>query len=126
VSWEWPTGVTSHIDKLLTTRYNIPVVNTNTGEYMGLIQEQLDFIESNVRIFDNPRYNDRYTAVFMHKPQFKTKDFECLGMSQYPFAPNGVGQMTCGYPGEHLGKRITYEDLPQDCQKLLVSRLFNN
>lgn len=93
---------------------------------MTVIDSQLQFIQDNIRIYDNPNYRDRYTAVFIHKPCFKSKKFDCLGMSEHPFHPQGVGQMTSGQDGEHLGRRITFQDLPQDCQRLLVRRVFDN
>jgi len=90
------------------------------------IQEQLLFIEENVRLYDVGRTDciDRYTAVFMHKVDFKTKKFTCLCMSAHPYANDGVIVSTQGHPGRHLGKRISYGDLPQDCQRLLCERLF--
>jgi hypothetical protein len=41
----------------------------------------------------------------------------CLGMSDNPFHPQGVGMHGTGQPGKHNGKRITFDQLPADCQK---------
>lgn len=71
-----------------------------------------------VRIYDNGgKTADRYTAVFMDEPERPAGIFGALGMSEKPFHPQGVGMHCSAAPGKHLGKRITYEQLPEDCQK---------
>ena len=47
----------------------------------------------------------------------------CLGMSEHPSHPCGVGQHGYGYHGRHNGKRIAFEDLPPDCQKAVLNDL---
>ena len=69
---------------------------------------------------------DRYTVCYTGNYRGKTDWFQYVGMSTYPFHPQGFGQHgesetqidrpTYG----HLGKKIKFEDLPQDCQKLVL------
>ncbi len=47
----------------------------------------------------------------------------CVGMSERPFHPQGFGQHGDGMPGRHNGKRITFDQLPPDCQKLVLQDL---
>lgn len=45
-------------------------------------------------------------------------------MSSMPFHPQGFGQhgeIEDPRGGKHLGKRIKFAELPEDCQKLVVS-----
>ena len=71
---------------------------------------------------------DRYTVVFTGNYRKKT-DGESLylGMSGEPFHPQGFGQhgshdrrIDLPVP-RHLGKRIGFLDLPEDCQILVLS-----
>ena len=81
-----------------------------------------------IRCYDNEgKTFDRYTVVFTgnYKKDFRT--FVYVAMSCNPFHPQGFGQH-----GEsentpidrptysHLGKKITFNDLPEDCKKLVV------
>jgi len=73
---------------------------------------------------------DRYTVAFTKKAitePGQRKYFMYLAMSAQPFHPQGIGlhgeskeqpidRPTYG----HLGKRIEFFDLPQDCQKLVI------
>ena len=84
-------------------------------------------VPKNIRIYDNGgRSFDRYTVVYTGR--FKGRDGQCyyLGMSHNPTHPQGFGQH-----GEsqdiidkptysHLGKKITFNELPKDCQELVV------
>jgi hypothetical protein len=45
------------------------------------------------------------------------------GMSENPFHPQGFGQWCHGMPGKHNGKRIAFQDLPADCQRLVARDL---
>lgn len=78
---------------------------------------------SKMRIYDNNGKSvDRYTVVFMDTPE--TNDtYYALGMSAYPFHPQGIGLHCSAMPGKHLGKLITFDQLPKDCQTL-VNREF--
>jgi hypothetical protein len=53
-------------------------------------------------------YNTRYRQLY-----------DCRGMSKHPCSPQGFGQCSSGKLGRHNGKRINFEDLPEDCQKLV-------
>jgi len=73
-----------------------------------------------VRIYDNGgKTFDRYTAVYLDSPEGTPGMYECVGMSTYPFHPQGFGCHSSAMPGRHLGRRITREQLPPDCQQLL-------
>lgn len=77
-----------------------------------------------IRCYDNGGETfDRYTVVYS-----RTNDGVChyVGMSEHPFHPQGFGQH-----GEdkaiidrprysHLGKKISFEELPKDCKKLVL------
>ena len=70
---------------------------------------------------------DRYTVVFTGRYRQKTGgEFWYLGMSTYPFHPQGFGQhggsqTQIDYPTYgHLGKKIKFEQLPEDCQKCVL------
>jgi hypothetical protein len=78
----------------------------------------------NIRIYDNGgKTFDRYTVVFMDQPEPQPGTFAALGMSHNPFWPQGFCQHCSAMPGRHLGKRIKFEDLPEDCQKLVKQDL---
>lgn len=69
-------------------------------------------------IYDNGGATfDRYTVYF----NVRDREFwTCLAMSAEPFHPQGFGQHSVGSLGRHNGKRITFEQLPTDCQKAIV------
>jgi len=88
-----------------------------------------------IRVYDNDGETaDRYTVVFTGN-YGKYKIDVC--MSGAPFHPQGVclhgaseslidarknswGAVPIGKKN-HLGKRITFEDLPDDCKKVVIS-----
>jgi hypothetical protein len=90
-----------------------------------------------IRVYDNGGETiDRYTAVFTGRYTHNTEgEHWVLGMNAAPFHPQGFGQHS-GYPyiidnvdgkwppalgrRNHLGKRIRFEDLPQDCQRAVM------
>lgn len=83
-----------------------------------------------IRCYDNGgRSFDRYTVVYTCLGHKKGLRGRCLyvGMSSNPFHPQGFGQHgeadhTIDRPTYgHLGKRITFEQLPPDCQMLVWS-----
>ena len=75
----------------------------------------------NIRCYDDGGKSvDRYTVVYMDWPENKPGRFySCVGMSDAPFHPQGVGQHSIATVGRHLGKRIQFEDLPEDCRELV-------
>jgi len=82
-----------------------------------------------VRCYDNGGETfDRYTVVYTGRYRHKTGGvFWYVGMSSNPFHPQGFGihgelysqidRPTYG----HLGKKIKFENLPENCQKLVLS-----
>lgn len=92
----------------------------------------------NIQIYDNEGETaDRYTVLYMdqiERPAYVSKDYlghpcriepayNSLGMSAEPFHPQGVGQHGPAMPGKHLGKVITWEELPVDCQRAVLQDL---
>ncbi len=82
----------------------------------------------NIRCYDNGgKTADRYTVIYMdcltgtcEKGQ---EEYDAIGMNEYPFHPQGIGQHCTAMPGNHLGKRIPFEQLPADCQKVVKQDL---
>jgi hypothetical protein len=75
-----------------------------------------------IRCYDNGgKTMDRYTVIFMDSPEALAGHFACLAMNHEPFHPQGFGQHSAAIPGRHLGKRIKFEELPADCQRLVRS-----
>lgn len=75
----------------------------------------------NIRIYDNGGATfDRYTVIYMDEPERKPGTYNALCMSADPFSPLGFCQHSIAMPGRHLGKRIRWEELPEDCRKAVV------
>lgn len=67
-----------------------------------------------VKVFDNGgKTFDRYTVIYNAEGDY-------VAMSADPFHPQGFGQHgeKC-LPGPHLGKLIDFDDLPDDCKRLV-------
>jgi len=84
-------------------------------------------VPKKIRIYDDGgKTLDRYTVVFTGN--YKGRDRICyyLGMSEYPFHPQGFGQHgwsreIIDYPSyKQLGKKIAFDKLPEQCQKLVI------
>ena len=83
-------------------------------------------IPRKIRVYDNLGETfDRYTVVFTGN--YKGRNgCDYLGMSENPYHPQGFGQhgwheRVIDYPSyTHLGKKIKFEDLPQDCQRAVI------
>jgi len=93
-----------------------------------------------IRVYDNGgKTFDRYTVIYSHAQSFGNKGWTpYIGMSANPFHPQGFGQHGEYRNGEFvegmkagqwppkigrkgwLGKRIKFEDLPTDCQRLVM------
>jgi hypothetical protein len=91
-----------------------------------------------VRCYDNEgRSFDRYTVVYTGRYKKDPGIFHYVGMSKYPYHPQGFGQhgetqhKPCDVTGNswagpsigkkcHLGTRIKFEDLPDDCKDLVM------
>lgn len=77
----------------------------------------------NIRIYDNGgKTFDRYTVVYMTEPEGRGL-YGARGMSENPFDPQGFGQYCSAMPGRHLGRRISFDDLPQPCQRAVAMDL---
>jgi hypothetical protein len=63
---------------------------------------------------------DRYTITFS---ETEGRYHYMLGMSDLPTHPQGFCQHCTGIPGPHLGKLIEFEDLPEDCQRIIEQEL---
>ena len=75
---------------------------------------------NSVRIYDNGgKTADRFTAVFMAIPEAASATFYAVGMDNRPFHPQGVCITGTAMPGRHLGRRIAFDALPADCQRLV-------
>lgn len=82
-----------------------------------------------VRCYDNKGASaDRYTVVFTGRYRHKTGgEFWYVGMDAYPFSPQGIGMHGTNRnqidrpTSSHLGRKIKFESLPEDCQKLILS-----
>jgi hypothetical protein len=97
------------------------------------MEGEMDKIKKHVKaIYDHPKYGDRYTIYY--KPQLKVayprlkgteqgERYECLGCSEHPFHPQGIGQHGEGMIGRHNGKRISFDDLPPDVQRAVMQDL---
>lgn len=72
---------------------------------------------------DGGKTADRYTVVYADSPESRPGMYEAVGMSAEPFHPQGVGQHCSAMPGAHLGRRIAFEALPQDCRTLVLRDL---
>jgi len=80
----------------------------------------------NIKCYDNGgKTFDRYTIVYLDYPERSQypDTFEAVGCSEHPFHPQGFGQHTTSGVGPHLGKEITFEELPEDVRKLVHSDL---
>lgn len=82
-----------------------------------------------VRCYDNGGSSfDRYTVVYTGRySRGPRRSCFYVGMSNYPFNAQGFGQhghapdMIDRPSSKHLGKRITFASLPDDCRKLVIS-----
>lgn len=73
-----------------------------------------------IRCYDNSGQTaDRYTVVYMNQRENSPGTFAAVGMNGSPFHPQGIGQHCAAMPGAHLGKRIAFKSLPEDCRKLV-------
>jgi hypothetical protein len=72
------------------------------------------------RIYDSgEKHFDRYTMVYLDTRSPRTGFYDCFGMSDRPSHPQGFGQHSSCQLGRHLGKVITLDQLPDECQKMV-------
>lgn len=71
-----------------------------------------------VRVYDKPSVCDRYTAVYLDQGSRGSVPY--LGMSEHPFLPLGIGMHgELLQIGSFLGKIISFDSLPDQCQKAI-------
>jgi len=83
-----------------------------------------------IRCYDNGGASaDRYTVCFTGRYRHKTGgSYWYIGMSSEPTHPQGVGMLgehteRIDYPSyQHLGKPITFKELPEACQAVVIDR----
>lgn len=78
-----------------------------------------------IRVYDNPEYLDRYTVVFTGRYTHKTAgQYWNISMNSEPYhgiGMRGTNDTQIDRPTySHLGKKIRFEDLPEQCQKLVI------
>lgn len=77
-----------------------------------------------IQLYDNGgKTYDRYTAMFLDRPETKPDQFEALGFNEEPYAAQGFGQHCTAMPGKHLGKRIKLSDLPEAARKFVEENI---
>jgi hypothetical protein len=78
-------------------------------------------------IYDNSgKAVDRYTVVLhkiQHYPNCPRVRYACLGLSDDPDSPQGFSQFGQCVLGGHLGRKIRFEDLPENVQEHIKKRL---
>jgi hypothetical protein len=78
------------------------------------------------KCYDNETKLDRYTVVYLDEPEHRPNTYSGRGMSENPCSPSGFGCSVIVTPGRHLGKRISFNDLPPPVQQLITSDLTFN
>jgi hypothetical protein len=79
-----------------------------------------------VRVYDADGVSDRYTVVvdgIEWSSSVNPGSMPMLGLSGAPEHPQGVSQYTEGREGAHLGKKISFGDLPENVQRHVRWRL---
>lgn len=79
-----------------------------------------------IAIYDNGgKTADRYTVYYNIVESIRNGNnlYACLGMSEHPFHPQGIGMHSSGRLGRHNGRRIPFDKLPTDCQKAVLQDL---
>jgi len=72
-----------------------------------------------IRCYDNGgKTADRYTVAYIDDRE-DNRTYCCRGMSHNPTHPQGVGMYGSCVLGPHLGNRILFKDLPEECQRVV-------
>jgi hypothetical protein len=74
-------------------------------------------------IYDNGgKTFDRFTVIFANilEREKPTRSYYAIGMSEHPRHPQGFGQHCSAMAGRHLGKRILFASLPEDCKSVVM------
>ena len=79
------------------------------------------------KIYDNNGKTwDRYTVLTEPdplKPTLGKPSYDALGLSDNCDEPGGFGQWSEAFDGDHLGKEISFDDLPENVQDHIAERL---
>lgn len=82
----------------------------------------------NLKIYDNGgKTADRYCVVYMDWPLWENgylnrrSTYQSVSMSEDPYWPQGVCMHGGAVPGPHLGKRIKWDALPDDCKRVVLN-----
>ena len=65
-------------------------------------------------------HRDRFTVYFDFIEDDYHGYYGCIGMSENPFNYLGFCQHSSGLLGKHNGRKISFENLPFDCQKAII------
>ena len=77
-----------------------------------------------IKIYNNfGKTADNLTVVFPWDKNPRNGYVAMIAMSAEPFHPQGICQHSEGTDGPHLGKRISYVDLNDDCAKVILMEL---
>jgi hypothetical protein len=77
-------------------------------------------------IYDSgPSVADRYTVIYNEK--YSDELYQAVGMGETPFHPQGFCQYASScYPLPKKNfKKIRFENLPEDCQKVIARDVLN-
>jgi hypothetical protein len=87
-------------------------------------------MKKNIKIYDNGgKTLDRYTIVFTDRQYYREGSQrdqdrfvkEALACNSEPF--HGIGMHVSATCGRHLGKRITFEECPEQVQKFILQNM---
>jgi len=90
------------------------------------LNKPLDISEPDIKaIYDNGGETlDRYTVVLNSHDMNSDPQFnDALGLSDNPTHPQGFSQFTSAMDGDHLGKRIRFDQLPMNIRQHITDRL---
>lgn len=85
-----------------------------------------------VAIYDKPSTGDRYTVLYgapIWSEDYVKANWRCgrdprllpaRAMSAHPFHPQGIGMFVEAMRGPHLGRKIVWADLPEDCKRCVL------
>jgi len=139
VGLSWKRTVKSH-DGLFTKGKTYKVLNYNAALELAQIETDLPdkptilasailfnafrLIRPNIRIYDNKGATmDQITVVFMDEPERGANNYQALSMSWNAVA---VCQHITAMPGRHLGKRIQFDDLHENCKQAIYNHYSEN
>ena len=111
------------IDELYKAGY---IIEWNEGPFriFNVKKNKIEAPKSIRSIWDNEGETlDRYSIVFKDFYDREEKYFECLGLSIDPTYALGFSQFSGAMDGPHLGKKLSWEELPENIQKHIISRL---